>query len=104
MASGIIHHDRWISLRADDCVSDEGVAFAPWYVLENPDWVQVVAVTDAQAVVLIEQYRHGRAIISLELPNLRRSSSVLPASICWALAYLPHTSAGSLKRCVLRLQ
>ena len=33
----LIHRDRWISLRADDCVSDEGVEFAPWYVLENPD-------------------------------------------------------------------
>ena len=67
--SRVIHRDRWIALRADDCVSDEGVAFSPWYVLENPDWVQVVAVTDAHEVVLIEQYRHGRGIVSLELPT-----------------------------------
>ena len=67
--SRVIHRDRWISLRADDCVSDEGVAFAPWYVIEQPDWVQVVAVTDADEVVLIEQYRHGRGIVSLELPT-----------------------------------
>jgi 8-oxo-dGTP pyrophosphatase MutT (NUDIX family) len=67
--SRIIHRDRWISLRADDCLSDEGVEFAPWYVIEQADWVQVVAVTDAHEVVLIEQYRHGRGIISLELPT-----------------------------------
>ena len=67
--SRIVHRDRWISLRADDCVSDEGVEFAPWYVIEQRDWVQVVAVTDANEVVLIEQYRHGRGIVSLELPT-----------------------------------
>lgn len=67
--SRVIHRDRWISLRADDCVSDEGVEFAPWYVIEQSDWVQVVAVTDAAEVVLIEQYRHGRGIVSLELPT-----------------------------------
>ena len=65
----LIHRDRWINLRADDCVSDEGVEFAPWYVIEQSDWVQVVAVTDAAEVVLIEQYRHGRGIVSLELPT-----------------------------------
>lgn len=67
--SRIVHRDSWISLRADDCVSDEGVEFAPWYVIEQADWVQVVAVTDANEVVLIEQYRHGRGIVSLELPT-----------------------------------
>ena len=68
-ASRIIHKDRWITLRADDCISDEGVEFAPWYVIEKRDWVQVVAVTDAHEVVLNEQYRHGRKIVSLELPS-----------------------------------
>ena len=29
-----VHRDRWVSLRADDCVSDEGTEFAPYYVLE----------------------------------------------------------------------
>ena len=67
--SRIIHRDRWTSLRADDCLSDEGVKFAPWYVIEQADWVQVVAVTNAHEVVLIEQYRHGRGIVSLELPT-----------------------------------
>ena len=38
-------------------------------MIEQPDWVQVVAVTDANEVVLIEQYRHGRGIVSLELPT-----------------------------------
>ena len=42
-SSRLIHRDRWISLRADDCVNDEGVEFAPWYVLENPDEAPLAA-------------------------------------------------------------
>lgn len=64
-----VHRDRWVSLRADNCVSDEGAEFDPYYVLEYPDWVQIVALTDAQEIVLVELYRHGRALISQELPT-----------------------------------
>jgi 8-oxo-dGTP pyrophosphatase MutT (NUDIX family) len=38
-------------------------------VLEAPDWVNVVAVTDEGRVVLIEQYRHGIQLITLEIPG-----------------------------------
>ena len=31
--------DRWITLRADDCETHEGVSVAPYYLLEYPDWV-----------------------------------------------------------------
>jgi hypothetical protein len=33
-ASRYIHKDRWIALRADDCLTDDGVPVAPYYVLE----------------------------------------------------------------------
>jgi 8-oxo-dGTP pyrophosphatase MutT (NUDIX family) len=61
--------DRWISVRADDCVTAEGVEIAPYYVLEYPDWVIVVAIDDQDRIILVEQYRHGWGIMSLELPT-----------------------------------
>lgn len=42
---------------------------APYYVLEYPDWVQVVAIDAAGRLLMIEQYRHGLGVISLELPG-----------------------------------
>jgi 8-oxo-dGDP phosphatase len=60
--------DRWISVRADDCMTAEGIRIAPFYVLEYPDWVQVVALDDEDHVLLVEQYRHGLGSTSLELP------------------------------------
>ena len=37
--------DRWIDLRADDCVTSAGIKISPYYVLCYPDWVHVVALT-----------------------------------------------------------
>jgi ADP-ribose pyrophosphatase len=37
--------------------------------LDSADWVNVIAVTPKQEVVLIEQYRHGTAEVTLEIPG-----------------------------------
>ncbi len=37
--------------------------------LEAPDWVNVIALTDADEVVLVEQYRHGTEALTLEIPG-----------------------------------
>lgn len=67
-ASRYVHQDRWISLRADDCVTDEGAMVAPYYVLDYPDWVEVIALDADDNVLLVRQYRHGLGGMSLELP------------------------------------
>jgi 8-oxo-dGTP pyrophosphatase MutT (NUDIX family) len=40
-----------------------------FYVIEAPDWINVIPLTAAGEVVLIEQYRHGSEEISLEIPG-----------------------------------
>jgi 8-oxo-dGDP phosphatase len=60
--------DRWIKLRADDCMTAEGAEVAPYYVLEYPDWVHVVALDDEDHIILVEQYRHAFGGLSLEVP------------------------------------
>ena len=40
-----------------------------FYVLEGPDWVNVIALTPKQEVVLIRQFRHGTRRIELEIPG-----------------------------------
>lgn len=37
--------------------------------LRCPDWVNVIALTEDRRMVLIEQYRHGTAEITLEIPG-----------------------------------
>jgi 8-oxo-dGDP phosphatase len=67
-ATRYVLRDRWLSVRADDCATSDGVSIAPFYVLEYPDWVQVVAIDTDDHLVLVRQYRHGLGAISLELP------------------------------------
>lgn len=40
-----------------------------FFVLDVPDWVNVVAITADQQVVLIEQFRFGTAAMTLEIPG-----------------------------------
>jgi 8-oxo-dGTP pyrophosphatase MutT (NUDIX family) len=61
--------DRWLGLRADDCVTPSGHAVAPYYVLEAPDIALVLAVDAADHVILVRHYRHAYGGVSLELPG-----------------------------------
>lgn len=40
-----------------------------FYVLDAANWVNVLAVTPAQELVMIEQYRHGTNTVELEVPG-----------------------------------
>lgn len=40
-----------------------------FYVIEAPDWINVIPLTDDGRVVLIEQFRHGTCEVSLEIPG-----------------------------------
>jgi ADP-ribose pyrophosphatase YjhB (NUDIX family) len=69
ISSRTVLADRWINLRADDCRTGEGMPIAPYYVLTYPDFVNVVALTPDNHIVLVEQYRHGAGVSVLELPG-----------------------------------
>ena len=49
--------------------SEETGREAEYYVLESGDWVNVVAVTVDDRIVLVEQYRHGVQRSTLEIPG-----------------------------------
>jgi len=67
--SRYIIDDQWLTLRVDDCLTSDGKTVSPYYVLEYPPWVNVVALTPDKDVVVIKQYRHGIRQIVLELPG-----------------------------------
>lgn len=60
--------DRWLSLRADKCQLPNSSIIEPYYVLEYPTWINIVAVTLQNEVVLVRLYRHGIGQTVLELP------------------------------------
>jgi 8-oxo-dGTP pyrophosphatase MutT (NUDIX family) len=60
---------RIFTLRRDRCVSPRTGEEHDFVVLEAPDWVNVVARTDDDQVILIEQFRFGSGQVTLEIPG-----------------------------------
>ena len=60
---------RVFRVRRDRSENPRGGRVHDFYVIEAPDWINVVPLTDDGRVVLIEQYRHGAEEISLEIPG-----------------------------------
>ncbi len=72
--SRYVREDHWIKLREDHCRTAEGIDIAPYYVLEYPDWVHIVALDERDRVLLVRQYRHGAGEFTVELPAGRIDS------------------------------
>jgi ADP-ribose pyrophosphatase len=61
--------ERWATLRVDTCELQNGVIKDDYYVLEYPNWVNAIAITRENKMILVRQYRHAADIISLEVPG-----------------------------------
>ncbi|HEY4761922.1 MAG TPA: NUDIX hydrolase [Thermoguttaceae bacterium] len=75
-------HKNWHLLESRD-ISDHGIfrvrhdlyRFEPsgaqrdFVVLDCPDWVNIIPLTDDGQVVLVRQFRHGTRDLSLEIPG-----------------------------------
>lgn len=59
----------WATLRVDSCRMPDGTMIPDYYVLEYPDWVNVIALTEDNQVILVRQYRHAAGEVILELPG-----------------------------------
>lgn len=56
-------------LRVDECELPDKRVMPCYYVMEFPDWVNVVPITEDGQVVLIDQYRHAAGLDFLEIPG-----------------------------------
>jgi ADP-ribose pyrophosphatase len=58
---------RIFKVREDSMQSGEKKG--SFFIIENPDWVNVIAITKSDEIVLIEQFRHGIGEVILEIPG-----------------------------------
>jgi len=68
LSSAYICKEPWATLRRDTCELPDGRINDHYYVLEYPDWVNMVGITEQNELLVIKQYRHGAGIISVEIP------------------------------------
>jgi ADP-ribose pyrophosphatase len=69
LSSKYLVKEQWATLRVDTCRMPNGTLIDDYYVLEYPGWVNAVALTEDNKVILIKQYRHAAEEVILELPG-----------------------------------
>lgn len=84
LSSTEVFSSGFVRLRTDKCALSDGRIMPRYFVMEFPDWVNVIAITsDGQALVL-EQYRHAAQSWFLEIPggstNFREKEEPLSAA------------------------
>jgi len=60
---------RVFQVRRDKSVSPRDGREHDFYVIEAPDWINILPLTARDEVVMIEQYRHGTGEVTLEIPG-----------------------------------
>ncbi len=58
-SENILHLGPWLSVRQECVELPSGKQIPTWFVLEFPDWVNVIAITKDGKMVMEDQYRHA---------------------------------------------
>jgi 8-oxo-dGTP pyrophosphatase MutT (NUDIX family) len=69
LSSEEIANYRIFKMRRDTRRSPRTGAEHSFFVLESPDWVNVIPLTPDGRVVMIHQFRHGTEKVTLEIPG-----------------------------------
>ncbi len=68
ISSQYLSKSPWISLRAEKCETADGHTIDPYYVVEMPDWVHIIAFDKDEKVITTLQYRHAMREVFWEIP------------------------------------
>ena len=60
---------RIFSVRSDEKISPRTGQSHDFFIIECVDWVNVLAVTPDDQLVMVEQFRHGSNTVELEIPG-----------------------------------
>lgn len=68
LSSRYLSKETWATIRVDHIRLNNGTEIPDYYVHEYPNWVNVIAVTREQQLIIIQQYRHGIQEYIYEIP------------------------------------
>ncbi|MBQ2540893.1 MAG: NUDIX hydrolase [Paludibacteraceae bacterium] len=66
-SKNILRLGPWLSVRQECVEMPSGVKIPTWFVLEFPNWINVIAVTKDGHMVMVDQYRHALGETHYEL-------------------------------------
>lgn len=59
--------NKWLTVRMDQIKMPSGVVIDDYYILEYPNWINVIAITEDGKYIIERQYRHGTQTLDYEL-------------------------------------
>lgn len=65
--SEYLHRRPWLTVRREILQMPDGTVVPEYYVLEYPNWVNIIAITKERNFILVKQYRPGIEETCLEL-------------------------------------
>jgi 8-oxo-dGTP pyrophosphatase MutT (NUDIX family) len=68
LSSEYVSRKFWYTVRRDRVELPNGTVIPEYWINEYLPWVNVVAVTDDDRVLLVRQYRHGSGAVHFEIP------------------------------------
>jgi len=68
LGSEYLYRRPWLTVRKDCVQIPSGEVNDEFYILEYPDWVNVIAITEDGQFVMEKQYRHGLGKTCYEIP------------------------------------
>jgi len=68
LESTYLFNRPWLTARLDKAKLPDGRLVPEYYVLEYPDWINVVAITEDGQMVMERQYRHAVGKTAYEIP------------------------------------
>lgn len=72
ISSKYLFRQPWLTVRCEEVELPNGRKIPDYYILEYPEWVNVIAITANGQFIFVHQYRHG----------LRQSFYEIPAGVC----------------------
>jgi len=67
--STLAYGSKYFSIHIDECLLPDGRTMPRYYVVDFPDWVQVVAFDNNQNLILVDQYRYPGEGWFIEFPG-----------------------------------
>ncbi len=68
ISSKYLSREPWFTVRSECVELPNGKRIPDYYVLDYPEWINVIAVTKEGKIVMVRQYRHATRGVFFELP------------------------------------
>jgi 8-oxo-dGTP pyrophosphatase MutT (NUDIX family) len=69
LSSEYLFKETWLRARRDTCEKPDGRIVENYYVMEYPEWVTALPITENNEVILVKQYRHAIKQVDFEIPG-----------------------------------